>query len=228
LRGLNQKKGADVMAQPMVTTRSGQSASIQVVDEFLYPTEYEPPELPQSVGILPQVGIVGGNDQVIGTEIIRSSGSFPVTPATPTAFEKRDIGITLEVLPVADENRQYVDITLNPQITDFEGFVNYGSPITSVYSETPTPITENAILMPVFSARKANTNITIADGATIVLGGLHQDRVENVNDKTPILGDLPIFGRLFQTKGVSHQSTVILFLVSVELQDPTGFPYRNR
>lgn len=225
LRGLNQKKGADVLAQPMVTTRSGQSASILIVDEFLYPTEYEPPELPQSVGIVEMIN-ASGQDALV--DLGRDPASFPVTPATPTAFEKRDVGITLEILPVADENRQFVDITLNPKITDFEGFVNYGSPINGVYPGGTIPITENAILMPVFSARRANTNLTIADGATVVIGGLHQDRVENVDDKTPILGDLPLVGRFFKTSGVSHQSTVILFLVSVELLDPTGFPYRNR
>ena len=47
MRGLDQKKGVDMMAQPSVTTRSGQAASIRIVDEFIYPTEYEPPELPE-------------------------------------------------------------------------------------------------------------------------------------------------------------------------------------
>ena len=52
MRGLDQKTGVDLMAQPSVTTRSGQAASIYLVDEFIYPTEYEPPELPNSVGIV--------------------------------------------------------------------------------------------------------------------------------------------------------------------------------
>ena len=51
MRGLDQQKGVDLMAQPSVTTRSGQAASIQIIDEFIYPTEYEPPELPNSVAV---------------------------------------------------------------------------------------------------------------------------------------------------------------------------------
>ena len=217
MRGLDQKKGVDLMAQPSVTTRSGQAASIQIIREFIYPTEYEPPELPNTVS---SVDTGGGG------------GTFPVTPATPTAFEKKDTGITLEVLPVADANKRYVDVTLNPVITDFDGFVNYGSPINStssgIFGSVTRTLTENAILMPVFSVNKVNSNLVVADGATIVIGGLMKDEVTNVNDKTPILSDIPFVGRLFQTDAQQHTSTVVLFLVNVELLDPTGRPYSDR
>ena len=214
MRGLNQKKGVDLLAQPSVTTRSGQAASIFITQEFIYPTEYEPPELPNTVGTT-------------------DGGSFPVTPATPTAFERKDVGITLEVLPVADANRRYVDVTLTPTITDFDGFVNYGSPITSADTDlfgntTAQVITENAILMPVFSVSRTNSNLWVLDGSTIVIGGLLTDEITDVEDKTPILGDLPIVGRLFQSSVKSHSSTAVIFLVNVELLDPTGRPYRDR
>ncbi len=91
-----------------------------------------------------------------------------------------------------------------------------------------TTLTENSILMPVFSVSKINTNLVVADGATIVMGGLLKDEIEDVQDKTPILGDIPVVGRLFQTNASKKTSTVILFLVNVELLDPTGRPYRDR
>ncbi len=50
MRGLDQKKGVDIMAQPSIVTRSGQASKVEIIREFIYPTEYEPPELPQSVG----------------------------------------------------------------------------------------------------------------------------------------------------------------------------------
>ena len=230
MRGLDQKKGVDIMSQPSVTTRSGQAASIMVVDEFIYPTEYEPPELPTSVGGNNNNNNNGNNNNGGGGD---PSGSFPVTPATPTAFEKRDVGVVLEVLPVADANKQYVDVTLNPSITDFDGFVNYGSPINAVGTgplglPTTTTLTENAILMPVFSVRRTNSNLVVADGATIVIGGLLKDEVQNVEDRTPILGDIPVIGRLFASDSRSHKSTAILFLVNVQLLDPTGRPYKDR
>ena len=224
MRGLNQSKGVDMLTKPTIITRSGQSSTIAVVREFLYPTEYEPPELPQSTG-----GSLDGGDSILGGG---SSGAFPVTPATPTAFKKRDVGVTLEVLPVADPSKRFVNVTLNPSFSDFDGFVNYGSPINStsqsIFGPTTVEITENAILMPVFSNQTFSTNIDVADGATIVVGGLMQESVENVEDKTPILGSLPIVGRMFQSKVKKPVSTAILFLVNVEVLDPTGRSYRDR
>jgi general secretion pathway protein D len=210
MRGRDQKKGIDIMARPSVVTRSGQASNIAVIREFIYPTEYEPPEVPQTV---------------------EGGGSAPVTPATPTAFETRDVGITLEVLPVADANKRFVDVTLNPSFVEFDGFVNYGSPIraaTDVIGAGSVEITKNAILMPVFSAQKLATQLTVADGATIVIGGLMTESVKNVEDKVPVLGGLPVVGRMFSSKSRESVSTALIFLVNIELIDPTGRPYRDR
>ena len=228
MRGLNQKKGADIMAQPSVTTRSGQAASIKIIREFIYPTEYEPPELPSQGG-----GVtisIDPNGNISG--VAASTAPAIVIPATPTAFETRDVGVSLEVLPVADASRRFVDVTLNPVITDFDGFVNYGSPINQatqgLLGTITRTLTENQILMPVFSVRRANTNVVVADGATIVIAGLLKEEITNVDDKTPILGDVPVVGRLFKSEAKSHRSVAIMFLVNVELLDPTGRPYRDR
>jgi general secretion pathway protein D len=214
MRGLDQKKGVDIMAQPATVTRSGQSSSIEIVREFIYPTEYEPPELPNTVG----------SDD---------GGVFPVTPATPTAFETKEVGITLEVLPVVDASKQYITVTLNPVFSDFEGFVNYGSPINSTTTnllgiQETVELTENAILMPIFSKQSPSTTVDVADGATVAVGGLMQETVQIVNDKTPILGGIPIVGRLFQSNARKPVKKMIVFLVNVELMDPTGHRYRNR
>lgn len=213
MRGLNQKKNVDVMAKPAVMTRSGQSSSISIIREFIYATEYEPPELPNSIGN------TGG-------------GVSPVTPATPTAFDKKDVGITLEVLPVVDDKKQYINVTLNPVFSDFDGFVNYGSPINTTVQGTLGPetvaVTDNAILMPIFSKQAITTSVDVADGATVVVGGLLQESIQNVEDQTPILGSIPVVGRLFQSKARKPSTMAIMFLVNVELMDPTGRPYRNR
>jgi general secretion pathway protein D len=214
MRGLDQKKGTDIMARPSVVTRSGQQSSVSIIREFIYPTEYEPPQIPTSVGDS------GGQ-------------STPITPATPTAFEKKDVGIFLEVLPVADLAKGFVDVTLNPSFSDFDGFVNYGTPInTSVNNAfgnpTTSELTKNAILMPVFSIQRLNTQLSVFDGATIAIGGLLSDSIQDVEDRVPVLGDIPLIGRMFSTKAKRPVSTAVIFLVRVELQDPTGRSFRNR
>ena len=50
VRALNQKKGVDLLSAPRVTTKSGQRAVIEIVREFRYPTQFEPPQIPQTVG----------------------------------------------------------------------------------------------------------------------------------------------------------------------------------
>lgn len=219
MRGLAQKKGTDVMTAPSVLARSGEKATIEVIREFIYPTEYEPPELPNSVGA--NGGLNGGGGGVNGGAI------FPVTPATPTAFETRNTGVTLEIEPTIGENNYTIDLRFAPELVEFEGFINYGSPIQSPASDAlgnpiQITITENRIEMPVFSTRRVNTALTIYDGYTVAVGGLMREDVQNVQDKVPVLGDLPLIGRLFQTKAENHIKSNLIIFVTAEIIDAAG------
>lgn len=216
MRGLAQKKGADIMTAPSVTARPGQKATIEIIREFIYPTEYEPPELPNSVGT---TGGLGGDG--VG------AGIFPVTPATPTAFETRNTGVTLEIEPNVGANDYVIDLRFAPEIVEFEGFINYGSPITSPASDAlgnpvSITITENRIEMPVFSSRRVSTGITIYDGHTVAVGGLMREDIQNVEDSVPILGDIPFVGRLFQNKAENHIKSNLIIFVTARIIDATG------
>jgi general secretion pathway protein D len=217
MRGLSQKKGADMMTAPSVTARSGQKATIEVIREFIYPTEYEPPEIPQTVS--PSTPTT--------PSLIPSTPSatfVPVTPATPTAFETRNTGVTLEIEPTIGENDFMIDLRFVPEIVEFEGFINYGSPI---FGADDAILTENRIEMPVFSTRRVNTSLTIYDGYTVAVGGLMREDVQNVEDKVPILGDIPIVGRLFQTKAENRIKSNLIIFVTAQIIDATGRPLRG-
>ncbi|BCX46528.1 generalpathway protein,type II secretion system [Haloferula helveola] len=221
MRGLSQKKGTDLMTAPSVTARSGEKATIEIIREFIYPTEYEPPELPNSVG--------GGVNNGGGIGLGGGGGSFPVTPATPTAFETRNTGVTLEIAPNIGANDFVIDLNFAPEIVEFEGFVNYGSPIQSPSTDllgnpTTVTITENRIEMPVFSKRSVNTALTIFDGYTVAVGGLMREDVQNVEDKVPILGDIPIIGRLFQSTAENRIKSNLIIFVTANIIDATGRP----
>lgn len=223
MRGLAQKKGTDLMTAPSVTAKSGQKATIEIIREFIYPTEYEPPELPNQVGssLLSTGGVTAS-----------SASTFPVTPATPTAFETRNTGVTLEIEPTIADNDLVIDLRFVPEIVEFEGFINYGSPIQSTGSDAlgnviPITITENRIEMPVFSSRRVNTQLTIYDGYTVAVGGLMREDVQNVEDKVPILGDIPVIGRLFQTKAENRIKSNLIIFVTAQIIDATGRPLRG-
>jgi len=221
MRGLSQKKGIDLMTAPSITARSGQKATIEVIREFIYPTEYDPPELPtgnQGGGV-----VVGGGG---------GGGGGIATPANPTAFETKNTGVTLEIEPTIGENDFVIDLRFLPEIVEFEGFINYGSPIQSSSTDllgnvTVATITENRIEMPVFSKRSVNTSLTIYDGYTVAIGGLMREDVQNVQDKVPILGDIPLIGRLFQTKGENRIKSNLIIFVTAQIIDATGRPLRG-
>jgi general secretion pathway protein D len=222
IRALNQKKGIDLLSSPRVTTKSGQRAVVEVIEEFRYPTEFQPPQIPQTVGATG--GVVG-----VATS---SSGSFPVTPTTPTAFETRNTGVTLEVEPAIGPDNFTIDLNLVPQVVEFEGFINYGSPIQTTSTNPLTGvsstnvITPNVINQPIFSTRKVTTSVSVFDGSTVVLGGLMREDVQKVEDKVPLLGDIPILGRLFRSSVDQHIKTNLVMFVTARLMNPAGDPVR--
>lgn len=210
MRGLNQKKGSDVLLAPSIVARSGERAKVEMVREFIYPTEYEPPQLPSTIGA--------------GADIT------PVVPTTPMAFEKRNVGMTLEVEPTVGENKRTISLSLAPNFVEFEGFINYGSPINSINEDgTTVPITENRIVMPIFRRTSApNATLTVYDGATVVIGGLLQENKIHFEDKVPILGDLPYVGRLFRSEGTRENRQAILITVTADIIDASGKLWRER
>ncbi|MCE9609767.1 MAG: type II and III secretion system protein [Chthoniobacter sp.] len=225
IRALNQKKGVDLLSSPRVTTKSGQRAVIEIIREFKYPTEFDPPQIPQTFG-----GNNGGVNLVGAPQA--QNNSFPVTPTTPTAFEVRNTGVTLEVEPVVGPDGYTIDLNLVPQVVEFEGFINYGSPIQTTSTNPITGITSTQILtantinQPVFSTRKVTTSVSVYDGNTVVIGGLMREDVQKVEDKVPLLGDIPIVGRLFRSSVDQHTKRNLVIFVSARLMKPDGDPVR--
>lgn len=234
IRALNQKKGIDLLSAPRLTTKSGQRAVIEIVREFRYPTQFQPPQIPQTVN---------GSSSLSGG----GASSIPVTPTTPTAFETRNTGVTLEVEPVVGPDGITIDLNLVPQVVEFEGFINYGSPIlspaTSVVSSffnaitgvitsvavpvPPSVITPNVINQPIFSSRKVTTSVSVWDGQTVVLGGLIREDVQKTEDRTPIIGDIPVVGRLFRTNVDQHIKRNLIIFVTARLVNPAGAPVNS-
>jgi general secretion pathway protein D len=219
VRALNQKKGVDLLSAPRVTTKSGQRAVIEIVREFRYPTQFDPPQLP-----------------TFTSGIGATSAPAVVTPTTPTQFETRNTGVMLEVEPVVGPDGITIDLNLVPQVVEFEGFVNYGSPINAVgvnqmigagggsllSFSAPVRLTDNVINQPIFNTRKVTTSVSVWDGQTVVLGGLMREDVQKTEDRTPIIGDIPLVGRLFRTNVEQHIKRNLVIFVTARLVNPAG------
>lgn len=233
MRGLSQKKGSDVLTAPSVTAKSGETAKIEIIREFWYPTEYEPPELPNSVDSPnPPYPYPNNGNGLLGGGQQAQVNSFPVTPATPGVFEMKPVGVTLEVVPTIGDNKYIIDLNFKPSIVEFEGFVNYGSPIqsTGVGSDgkpMTLTLTENRIEQPIFSKRSVETALYIYDGHTVAIGGLITESVQTVEDKVPIFGDLPLVGRFFRSNSDNHIKKNLMIFVTGQIIDATGHPVRG-
>ncbi len=209
ITALAQKESFDMLSDPFVLTKSGEQGVLEAVRVFPYPIAFDPPQL-----------VTQTNNQATTTLVAIASPPV-VIATTPTDFKKRNVGVRLVVKPQVTADNKTVDLSLFPEVTDFEGFINYGSPIyIGNVDGTSSLLSTNEINQPVFNTRRINTKVLIHDGSTVILGGLIRDDVQNINDKVPFLGDLPLVGRLFQSKAVKDTKRDLIMFVTANI-------YRN-
>ncbi len=209
VNALAQKKSADVLSEPFTMTKNGEKGVLEAVRVFPYPSAFDPPQL-QTLS----------NNNINATNLVRVTVPPAVIASTPTDFKKRNIGVYLAITPqITGDNT--VDLELAPEVTAFDGFINYGSPIFVANPDgTQSLLSSNIIDQPVFDTRRIDTKVLIKDGSTVVLGGLIREDIQSVNDKVPLLGDLPLIGRLFQSKAMSSTKRNLLIFVTANI-------YRN-
>jgi len=208
LHALDRSGKANLLSAPKVTTRSGQNASMKVVTEYIYPTEFETDN-------------VGGNfgsfwDFPVGTdpEIMQQFAQLLPEPivAIPAAFETRETGVILNVTPTVGPDGYTIDLVMQPEVAELIDWVSYGT------------IAKVDLKQPVFTSRNVQTSIVIWDGQTVVMGGMIREDVKTIEDKVPILGSIPLIGRLFRNEGEISQKRNLLIFVTARLVDPAGRP----
>ncbi|MDP8217261.1 MAG: hypothetical protein P9M03_00885 [Candidatus Theseobacter exili] len=113
LHALAQDGNKNVLSAPRVTTINGQRAQIEVVEEYIYPTEFE-----------------------ITPATTNSEGSVITPPVVaPGAFETRDIGIILDVTPNVGGDKKTINLTIIPEVSELVTWLNYG--VTSTLGSYP-------------------------------------------------------------------------------------------
>ncbi len=208
IRALARQTGNDLMSAPRVTVLSGGTAEIVVAQEMIYPRSFG--DVEASVGR--------------GSSLAGSAG-VAVTAGTPRDFVTRNVGVEMQVTPVVEEDNS-ITLLLEPTVTEFEGFVEYGGPSVAIAGGTTVTV-PSGFFQPVFSIRRVKTEVMLWDGATVVMGGLTREQAVTVKDKVPLLGDIPLLGRLFRSEGESTQKKNLLIFVTARLVDPGGAPVRQ-
>jgi general secretion pathway protein D len=221
ITAISQKNSANVLANPSLVLKRGQQGKLSAIQEFKYVKEYSDPQSSIAQIIVPGGATIPGPETVLG--------SFPsqISDVVP-------IGVELGVKPdVVGSDR--VLLELQPTFQDFEGNINYGAEIFSVYASrpvSPVPAATNPVLIltnvinqPVFVQRKVTlAPIEVSDGYTLLLGGLLREDIQTVDEKVPLLGDLPVFGRMFQGKTEKAVKKNTLIFVTPRILDVSGQP----
>jgi general secretion pathway protein D len=210
VRALSERQGTDLLSAPRVTVLSGNPANITVAQEMRYPQSF------------------GQTQSQVGTGSANGGGSagVAITAGTPQEFTSRNVGVELKVTPTVEEDDYSISLDLNPKVTEFDGFVEFGGPSIAISGNTTVTV-PSGFYQPIFSVRDISTKVTIWDGATLVMGGLTREEVKKVNDKVPLLGDIPLLGRMFRSKGQSSQKRNLLIFVTANLVSPGGSPKKQ-
>lgn len=201
LQAISQHGGSDLLSAPRVTARSEEPAMIQVVQEIIYPTEFT----------VTQPSVDGDGNVTMG----------PISE--PGSFTTRATGVILSVTPTVGPDGYTIELVLAPEVCELIDWIQYGS-VIEIPSEFGAQIWTYNMPQPLFSSRNVTTKISIWDGHTVVMGGLIREELTTIKDKVPILGDIPILGRLFRSEGQYSQKKNLMIFVTARLVDPAGRP----
>jgi len=143
-------------------------------------------------------------------------------PIAPSAIEPEtatlEQGPVLDVLPVVLADGYTINLTLVPTLTEFSG---YGTPPTLPGTTVANVVILPAVL-PMITQRQVVTTVNVWDGQTVMLGGGINSTVQSTKNKMPFLGDLPFFGRLFQSQSKATTKNNLMIFVTATIVDPAG------
>lgn len=106
---------ASIVDTQLLIARSGQKATTESIREFIYPTEYEPSEISNVVRV------AGDGSKTEGADPTLATGP------TPSAFETRNLGSTLEIEPLISADSKYIDLRLAPELVYHNKNITYAS-----------------------------------------------------------------------------------------------------
>lgn len=123
------------------------------------------------------------------------------TGSTNSTIGREEVGIILTATPHISPDG-YVTIQLKQEVSNFSG--------------ENIQLTEG-VSSPIISKREVDTNVTVRDGETVVVGGLITSRESEAENKVPLIGDIPFLGQLFRANFVSTQKTELLIVLTVDI-----------
>ncbi|MBI2814844.1 MAG: hypothetical protein HYX71_11230 [Opitutae bacterium] len=129
-------------------------------------------------------------------------GTFEVS-----GFTYKPIGIILKVTPQVNA-RGVINLKLEPEVSQQADSTTFGG--------------AGGASIPIISTRKVKTQVSLKDGFTMGIGGLITDAKSDGGNKVPVLGSIPVLGRLFSNKSTSNVATNLLIFVTAKTVSADG------
>ncbi|KAB2665580.1 MAG: type II and III secretion system protein [Verrucomicrobia bacterium] len=209
IRALEQRDGVDLLSAPKVTTLSGRQAQVSVVD---------------ARRIVLDVGSNGNNNNSANASV-QPTGTGQVIQQQAVGFNYTTgtlpFGPTLDVIPYVSSDDVSIQMSIIPAYTEFIGYDSPGDFVPVQTGPGVAPVRAQ-LPLPHLRLRQVTTSAIVWDGQTVVLGGLIAEDVKKTRDKVPMLGDLPVIGRLFRSEAALNSKKNLLIFVTPTIIDPAG------
>lgn len=127
-------------------------------------------------------------------------------------FDYKDIGISLEVLPQVN-TAGFITLRIHPEISSETGTVTFGG--------------ADGAPIPIITRRTTESTVTIKSGYTLAIGGLMERTTSTTDTKVPVLGDIPILGRLFRHDSDSRDQRNLIIFITAKVLNADGSTYRD-
>ncbi len=208
VNAISQNERTETLSAPKIISTSGSPATIRMVEQTYFPTDWDEPEM----------------------EV--SGDTVQITPPKPNFDEATDLGILFTVRPVVSPDNYTISLHLQPQVVSFLGWSYYPINIQTGYissdgTQTAGQSIQTEIKMPQMARRDIDVHLKVYDGETIVLGGMVENTAMSRGDKWPGLGELPLIGRLFQSQMAYSSQKNLLIFVTTRLINNDGIPVRR-
>lgn len=141
-----------------------------------------------------------------------AGGQFPFPIVQPGAgftavtISFKEFGVRLQFTPVITPNG-LIHLKVAPEVSTLD-FAN--------------ALTISGFTVPALSTRKAETEFELQDGQSFVIAGLLDNRVTDIYNKIPGLGDIPILGNFFRSKSISKSNSELMVLCTVKRISPSS------
>jgi type II secretory pathway component GspD/PulD (secretin) len=192
IHALNKTGSAQTLSVPRVTTINNNPAKLRHGKDLLYYMEFEAKAF----------NLLDNDGNKYSTTAVMPKGK-------PTLSE---LGITLVAVPSVGADMNTISLLLTPTISELSDYNYYTT------STTNSAFGQVEIKLPTIERREIQTKVVVDSGETVVMGGLITSVIVKSTKKIPLLGDIPILGKLFQSQSSTEvRKNLIIFVTATVL-----------